>query len=320
MAKKLKHDSLVKIIMNDPVAAQEFLEYYLPDDFKNLVDLSKITIEQESYIEESLNKKYSDIIYKISTNNKEEAFVYVLVEAQSTIDYWTALRLWKYTLLLCERHKKGKDKLPPVYNLVIYNGKEIYNAPRNLWSLFTDSVMAKKLMTEDYQLVDLQAMSDDEIVKKKHLGMLEYMMKHIHMRDMIKLWEKFLTEFKHIIILDKEKGYIYLRSFLWYTDVKLSEQKQPELVQVFTKHLSSKDKDSIMKTIAQKYAEKYMGEGLIRGRQEGVAHGIEIGEAKGEHNKAVIIAKKMFSQGFKIPMIAEITELKESFVRSIIKK
>ncbi|KJW03353.1 transposase, YhgA-like family protein [Rickettsia endosymbiont of Ixodes pacificus] len=155
-----------------------------------------------------------------------------------------------------------------------------------MWSLFTDSVMAKKLMTEDYQLVDLQAMTDDEIVKKKHLGMLEYMMKHIHMRDMIKLWEKFLIEFKHIIILDKEKGYIYLRSFLWYTDAKLSKQKQPELVEVF--HLSSKDKDSIMKTIA----EKYMGEGLIRGRQEG----IKIGEAKGEHNKAVIIAKNALSR------------------------
>lgn len=210
--------------MTDPIAAQEFLEYYLPDDFKNLVDLSKITVEQESYIEESLNKRYSDIIYKISTHNKKEAFVYVLVETQSTIDYWAALRLWKYTLLLCERHKRGKDKLTLVYNLVIYNGKEIYNAPSNLWSLFTDSVMSKKLMTEDYQLVDLQAMSDDEIVKKKHLGMLEYMIKHIHMRDMIKLWEKFLTEFKHIIILDKEKGYIYLRSFLWYTDTKLSNK------------------------------------------------------------------------------------------------
>ncbi len=144
-----------------------------------IVDLSKITVEQESYIEESLNKKYSNIKYKISTNNKEEAFVYVLVEAQSTIDYWTALQLWKYTLLLCERHKQGKDKLPLVYNLVIYNGQEIYNAPKNLWSLFTDSVMAKKLMAEDYQLVDLQAMTDDEIVKKKHLGMLEYMMQHI---------------------------------------------------------------------------------------------------------------------------------------------
>ncbi|AAL03589.1 unknown [Rickettsia conorii str. Malish 7] len=64
------------------------------------------------------------------------------------------------------------------------------------------------------------------------------------MQDMIKLWEKFLTEFKHIIILDKEKGYIYLRSFLWYTNAKLSKQKQPELVEVLDTHLLPQDKDT----------------------------------------------------------------------------
>ncbi len=59
----------------------------------------------------------------------------------------------------------------------MYNGVEKYHAPRNLWNLFTDSEQAKKLMTEDYQLVDLQSMSDDEIVQKKHLGMMEYIIK-----------------------------------------------------------------------------------------------------------------------------------------------
>ncbi|KJV52688.1 transposase, YhgA-like family protein [Orientia tsutsugamushi str. Kato PP] len=58
MTKQLKHDSLAKTIMSDPVAAQEFLEYYLPTDFKSLIDLSQIKVEQESYIEESLKKKY----------------------------------------------------------------------------------------------------------------------------------------------------------------------------------------------------------------------------------------------------------------------
>ncbi|BAG41358.1 hypothetical protein OTT_1900 [Orientia tsutsugamushi str. Ikeda] len=36
--------------------------------------------------------------------------------------------------------------------------------------------------------------------------MLEYMLKHIHQRDMLKLWEEFLIKFKHGLILDKEKG------------------------------------------------------------------------------------------------------------------
>ncbi len=128
------------------------------------------------------------------------------------------------------------------------------------------------------------------------------------MQDMIKLWEKFLTEFKHIIILDKDKGYIYLRSFLWYTNAKLSKQKQPELVEVLDTHLLLQDKDTIMKTIADTY------------RDEGKVQGIEIGKAEGEHNKAVIIAKEMFSQGFKIPVIAKITGLQETFVRSIVSK
>ncbi|ARD86892.1 transposase [Rickettsia bellii] len=302
MVKKLKHDSLVKIIMTDKIAAQEFLEYYLPEDFKKLIDLSKITVEQESYIEESLSKKYSDIVYGIETKEYGKGFVYILIEAQSTVDYWTALRLWKYTLLLCERHKEKRNKLPLVYNLVIYNGKQVYNAPRNLWDLFTNSVMAKKLMMEDYQLVDLQAMSDNEIVKKKHIGMLEYILKHIHERDMIQLWEQFLANFNHVIMLDKEKGYIYLKSFLWYTDAKISKKQQPRLVQVFDKYLSPQHKDNIMKTIADVYIDE--------GKQEG--------KREGEYNKAVMIAKKMFSQGFKIPVIAELTGLKETLIRSII--
>lgn len=296
--RKLKHDSLVKIIMTDKIAAQEFLEYYLPEDFKKLIDLSKITIEQESYIEESLSKKYSDIVYGIETKEYGKGFVYILIEAQSTVDYWTALRLWKYTLLLCERHKEKRNKLPLVYNLVIYNGKQVYNAPRNLWDLFTNSVMTKKLMMEDYQLVDLQAMSDNEIVKKTHIGILEYILKHIHERDMIQLWEQFLANFNHVIMLDKEKGYIYLKSFLWYTDTKISKKQQPRLVQVFDKYLSPQHKDNIMKTIADVYRDE--------------------GEVKEEYNKAVMIAKKMFSQGFKIPIIAELTGLKESLIRSII--
>ncbi|WP_375330272.1 Rpn family recombination-promoting nuclease/putative transposase [Candidatus Tisiphia endosymbiont of Nemotelus uliginosus] len=311
MTKKLKHDSLVKTIMADPVAAQEFLEYYLPNDFKSLVDLSKITVEKESYIEESLNKKYSDIVYGVATKNQGKAFVYVLIEAQSGVDYWTALRLWKYTLLLCERHKKGRKKLPLVYNLVIYNGKEVYTAPRNLWSLFTDAVIAKKVMTEDYQLVDLQSMSDDEIMKRKHVGMLEYMLKHIHQRDMIKLWEEFLQRFKLEILVDKEKGYIYIKSFLWYTDAKLPEAKQSELEEVLTKYLSEEEQGVIMRTIAQKYIEE--------GEARGEARGIYIGKVEGKAEGKAELVKLLLKNGNSVGSIAKMTGMSISKINELLK-
>lgn len=144
MVKKLKHDALVKKILTEKIAAQEFLDHYLPSEFQDLIDLKKITVEKESFVEDDLKRKYSDIIYSVRTKNNEKAFVYVLIEAQSTCDYWMALRLWKYMLLLCERHAKGKDRLPLICPLLIYNGSEVYSAPRNLWELFARPDQAKK--------------------------------------------------------------------------------------------------------------------------------------------------------------------------------
>ena len=42
----IKSDALFKKIMQDEVAAREFLEYYLLVDFKKLVDLTKISVEK----------------------------------------------------------------------------------------------------------------------------------------------------------------------------------------------------------------------------------------------------------------------------------
>ncbi|WP_425361645.1 Rpn family recombination-promoting nuclease/putative transposase [Candidatus Tisiphia endosymbiont of Mystacides longicornis] len=297
MTKRPKHDQLFKKIMGNEIAAQEFLEYYLPNNFKEKIDLSKIKIEQESYIEESLRRKYSDIIYSVRTKNDESAFIYVLLDHQSTSDYWMALRLWRYTLLLCERHKKNEDKLPLICPIIMYNGVDKYHAPRNLWNLFTDSEQAKKLMTEDYQLVDLQSMSDDEIVQKKHLGMMEYVMKHIHQRDMIKLWEQFLERFKLEILVDKENGYIYLRSFLCYTDAKLPEERQSELEQLLAKYLSEEEKGNIMRTVAQKY--------------------IDEGEARGEEKKAMAVAKNLLKVGVSIDIISTSTGLSKKAIEEL---
>jgi predicted transposase/invertase (TIGR01784 family) len=264
----IKSDGLFKKIMQDVVAAREFLEFYLPPDFKDLVDLTKIRVEKESFVEDDLKRRLSDIVYTVKTKDNEDAFVYVLIESQSTPDYWMSFRLWKYMLLLSERHMKDKSKLPLIAPLLVYNGTKKYNSPRNLWDLFTLPEQAKKLMTEDYKLIDLQSMSDDEIKKKQHLGMVEYFLKHIHQRDMIKLWEQFLENFKETVLIDKANGYIYLKLFIWYTDSKVSEERQKELSEVLVKHLSEQEEASIMRTIAQKYIDEGIEQGIEQGREE----------------------------------------------------
>lgn len=314
MAKNnLKHDAFIKKILTNPLATQEFLDHYLPADFKALIDLSKITIEKESFVEDDLKRKLSDLLFSIKTINQESAFVYILIEAQVTSDYWIALRLWKYILLLCERHKQNKDKLPLICPMIIYHGAKAYKAPKNLWQLFSNPLQAKKLMTEDYQLIDLQNTSDDTIVQKRHFGMFEYILKHIHQRDMLKLWASLLSLFKASILIDQEKDYIYIRNFLWYTDAKLPEKQQQALEQIIATHLSKEETATIMRTIAQKYIDEGIQYGLTQGMEKGKAEGIEQGIEKGK----VEIAKKMLSNGMDLPSIADITGLDETVILTL---
>lgn len=46
--------ALFKNIIQEDLAARELLEYYLPSDFKELIDLSQIKVEKETFIEDGL--------------------------------------------------------------------------------------------------------------------------------------------------------------------------------------------------------------------------------------------------------------------------
>ena len=280
--------------MENEVAAREFLTEYLPADFKALIDLRQIKVEKESFVEEDLKRRLSDIIYSIKTKEGDQAFVYVLIEAQSSVDYWMALRLWKYSLLLLEKHAdKKKNKLPLIAPMLFYNGKKKYDAPTNLWSLFTHPEMARELLSNDYNLIDLQSMSNDEIRQKQHLGMMEFFMKHIYQRDMMKLWEKFFKEYMDVILLDKESEYIYIKKFLWYTDAKVSEDNKERLNSLILDNLPKEDGEQIMRTIADGYIEQGMERGLAQGAQQCIAK----------------VALKMLQQDLDPKLISSVTGL-----------
>ena len=307
--KNLPHDALFKRIMENDIAAKEFLNEYLPQEVKDIIDLNTIKVQKESYIEPNLTKRLSDIVYSVNTKDNKDAFIYVISEHQSSIDHLMVFRLWKYSLLLAERHLDKKEKIPLIFPLVLYAGKAKYTAPRNLWSLFEYSELAQKIMTEDHALIDLQSMSDDEIANKKHIALFEYIMKHVQMRDMLKLWQNLFEKLPDAVIMDKEHGYFYISNLLWYIDGKLSEEKRDELSGLIIEHLPKDDGEELMRTIADTYIE----EGIAIGKNEGIAIGEARGEARGEkkgaNSKALEIARRMLQENTDIKFIASVTGL-----------
>ena len=150
--KRLKSDALFKSMMTETLVAKEFLEEYLPLEIKQMLDLTQIKIEPESFVEDDLTRQLSDIVYSVKMlDSAEQSFIYVLAEHQSQPCHYMALRLLKYTTLLLERHAKNQEKLPLVFPIVFYTGKKKYLAPRNLWDLFERPDFAKSILRYLYQ-------------------------------------------------------------------------------------------------------------------------------------------------------------------------
>ena len=309
--KKANHDSLIKKALENPVIAQEFLSEYLPDEYKALINLSTIKPEKETYVEESLKTKLSDMVFSVRMRNQEgdktnNAFIYALVEHQSYSDYWIAFRLLKYSLLLLERHTNGKNKLPIILPLVIYNGKAKYKAPKNIFELFSYPDIARKTITEDYNLIDLHAMDDQAIDYEKHLSFLLYTMKHIHERDTLSMIKDAMSRCSRAIVIDKEQNYILTRLILWYSDSKVPEKSKHLLEQLIVDNLPQQEANNIMRTIADSYIEEGFNKGMVQGLE------------KGENKKAIEIAKNLLSQKIDIKTISSATGLSLNDIQKLI--
>ena len=156
------HDKFFRSSMAIPAVAKDFLQAHLPVRIREVMDITTLKLEKESFVEEDLKNSIGDVLFSIKTGDRD-AYIYLLIEHQSKPDPWMAFRLFKYKLNICDRylktHPKSK-KLPLIYPMVFYNGKRKYNAEKNLWNLFEDSVLAKEFWAEDHKVLNVHDIPD----------------------------------------------------------------------------------------------------------------------------------------------------------------
>ena len=138
--------------------------------------------------------------------------------------------------------------------------------------------LAKELLCNNYKLINLQSMPDQEIKQKEYLGLMEMFMKHIHTRDLLKLWKDAFKNFEKVIVLDAKNDYDYIKALVWYTEAKIPEDKQEELFDLFHEELSI-DGENIMRSLAQKYVDQGFEQGINQGISEVVIRMLNMGKS-----------------------------------------
>ena len=287
------HDLVFKTFLSTTETARDFIAIHLPPALLRLCDLQTLKLESGSFIEEDLHPYYSDMLYSLKTACGD-GYIHVLIEHQSSPDKHMAFRLMRYAIAAMQRHlEAGHNTLPLVIPILFYHGRESpYPYSMNWLDNFTDPILATHLYSEDFPLVDITVIPDDDIMRHRSMAALTLIQKHIRQRDLTRL-------------LDKLTGLL--------TQNHISGQQVIALVNYMLQAGEAQDARTLLYEMAQRapqygdelmtLAEQLRQEGRIEGMQQGMQQGIQTGEREASRK----IARAMLEKGIATADIIEMT-------------
>ena len=198
------HDKYFRTMLSNKEVARDFLEWHLPSFIKERIDLDSVETKKDSFVDDNFKKLETDILFSLNFNN-EPGYIYTLVEAQKKPDKFMPLRLLKYLIAIMEHHIKNNEdkKLPAIYPLILYQGQALWNHTTNFFELFVEPDLAKQILTNDFQLVDIHRIPDSEFGKHFLSGVFEACIKWGATRDIINTLDSLKPDLIKILNLNK---------------------------------------------------------------------------------------------------------------------
>ena len=120
------HDSSYKFLFSNPEFVRDLVLGFIPDDWLHTLNYETLEKVPGSYITDDFKQREDDIVWRVKVGG-EWVYLYLLIEFQSSVDKYMALRMMVYVgLLYQDLIKRGEvlddGRLPPILPIVLYNG------------------------------------------------------------------------------------------------------------------------------------------------------------------------------------------------------
>jgi hypothetical protein len=258
--KKYQHDEYCKSKLKNKEIAKKFLKFVFKQA-KDLLDIEKLKIEPESYLDKRLKQYYLDILYRIPIkNSKKHIVVFVLVELKTSNDRWTIFQMLVYIVRILEReYNDAKSKkqlrnfsLPMVIPLIFSHGKDPFNSPTELSKLFNVPKGCEKyVLNLEAMLFDVQTLKSEDFPDSRED------------KDLFVLFKSLQSIFNEDVVKSIMEIYQVLQPTI---DSKESQEKLHDVVHyaaTSAKHFSPQDFDNLINQINNK-GDKNMSSSTLR--------------------------------------------------------
>ena len=162
------HDHLFRAVFEEESEAADLLRAYLPQQVSRELVWSSLKLQSVSFVDDRLRDSESDLLFAARRKaGGVPAWLYVLLEHQSTPDAWLRLRLLKYSVRIWERDRRrhpGEEQLRPIVPLVLYQGRRRWHHARKFSELFAEDVRSwPGVPRYAHLLVDQTEAAPDEV-------------------------------------------------------------------------------------------------------------------------------------------------------------
>ncbi|AKJ08150.1 Hypothetical protein AA314_09776 [Archangium gephyra] len=282
------HDLFVRYTFGQPERAAAELRAALPPRVVSQVDWSTLRRESGSVVDPELRETQSDLLFSARLSHGHPLLFYVLMEHQSSVDPWMALRMLRYVVRQLEHWRKANpdsEKLPVVVPLVMYHGPEgTWSAPRRVEELFALPDEAgeqedwRALMPRfEYLLDDLTAERAEALMARPGppLARLAWLVLRYgrtgELADRLPEWTTLLAQV-HAAPDGTENLRVAIRYLIWIGDKRSRQATE----QVLHSVMDARQAEELMRS----YGEQLVERGLKRGRAQDV---VRILAARGIH-------------------------------------
>ncbi|NLC36480.1 MAG: DUF4351 domain-containing protein [Alcaligenaceae bacterium] len=271
-------DASYKLLFSSPEVVRDLVLGLIPDDWLHSLDFSTLEKVPGSYVADDLRQRAGDVVWRVRVGG-EWVYLYFLIEFQSTVDPWMAVRIMTYVGLLCQDLiRRGETlegrKLPPVLPIVLYNGKAKWTAATDIAHLIprAPGLLARYLPRLEYLLVELNHVNKVDLIQARNLiGAIVQAERPDNDQSLFQLID-LLNDW-----LADNPG--LRRIFAIWIRVLVLRQSRYTLV--LPKVQDLKELKMLLAEKFDAWAQEYQEKGRKEGREEGIEQGIEQGIEKG---------------------------------------
>lgn len=171
------HDHTYKVLFSHAEMVTDLIRGFVPEDWVQEIDFSTLERVEASFVTQELLERESDIIWRARWGGERWIYVYLLIEFQSRVDPWMALRVLVYMGLLWQSLARDGEltpsgRLPPVLPVVLYNGDRPWNAAVDLAELIEEvpGSLEQYRPRFRYCLLDEGRITDEELAPLRNLA------------------------------------------------------------------------------------------------------------------------------------------------------